>query len=359
MAQDRQPDVFRRGNRTARGIDTDDQSFQIIVERFVEEFGNAFAACRARSCVTIDDFAGNGHDTDGVPVFAEGLVGKPWFQLGMGVGARAGVPVVFTDDFRHPFAKLNPVAQLVDEASLKRGLRQIALVILHPLCGCLCNQVEVDLRAGLFHIGLPFFPQRSVKGGIVLACFGRHAVARKRFDCRFIGADLVDACVDFQFFQQIAVIQARSARSGDDRTAQRVDPDFAGMGGKHDCIVAIRQGIGQHGFLCRADAVESRANRLHVNLSAAAKFAQIEHDRLDPFVGRGLFQRVNQIAGLIFADRFLPRKEQLQRVDFGLFFNHISVEIEQKRTVPDLCRAGPRGQDSVKKREEQQQKDQA
>ena len=36
------------------------------------------------------------------------------------------------------------------------------------------GQININRRPGLFHIGLPFFPKRSVKLGIILTRFLRH-----------------------------------------------------------------------------------------------------------------------------------------------------------------------------------------
>src|SRR3546814_5210830 len=81
---------------------------------------------------------------------------------------------------RVPYTALCRSSHPVDQARLARCLREFTLARCDPTCRIAGNQRDIGLRAGLLHIGLPFFPQRAIYRCVVFARFIRHGVARVR-----------------------------------------------------------------------------------------------------------------------------------------------------------------------------------
>ena len=145
------------------------------------------------------------------------------------------------------------------------------------------------------------------------------------------------------------------ARPGDRHRAQRVQPDFGGVGGELVTVVAIAGGIGQHRLARLAHPVERRAQIAERGLAAAEEAVEVESHRLDPVVVLGRVERRHQVAQAILLQA-VAAGEQFGGVGGRRLLGDDSVQIEHQHAVAD--RIGPRLQPDIEQAEEHQHEDQ-
>ncbi len=110
---------------------------------------------------------------------------------------------------------------------------------------------------------------------------------------------------DLELLEQLCVVKVLAARPDNQRAAQRIQPDLAGMGGEQQRIVMIERGMGQHRLLRRAHRIKRFADLLQIDHAAAGELAEIEHHGLDPVIARPGPKRADDVARAIFAGRGL------------------------------------------------------
>ena len=134
---------------------------------------------------------------------------------------------------------------------------------------------------------------------------------------------------DLEAFQQLAIIQALTARPHDEGTAQRINPDLAGMGSQQHAIIGIAKAIGQNWLFGRLDPVQRRANRFHMHKPAAGEAREIKHHSLYLIILHCGIQGPHQIPRAVLVGRHAAAEQCSEPARLFRLFNHRAIKFEQ------------------------------
>ena len=240
--------------------------------------GDPVAAGVAGAALAVDDLAGDGQHADLAAVVARPVLVGPGLVMDGAVAARHAL-VARAGELGHAPAEGGAVADPVDQAGVQRGPRHVAVRRLDEARRI--GDIGGDLRArpGAADVVLPGLPERVGERLRRRARLGRHVAARIGLDRRLVGADAVDVGGDPEPLEQPGIIEVGAARPGDQHRAQRIEPDFVGMGGELIAVVAIAGRIGDDALARAPHPVERLADIGDRALPAAG---EADRDRAPP-----------------------------------------------------------------------------
>ena len=355
---ERQTNLFRGIDRATRRIDAQHQCLGIAGGRLIDQAGDSLSSGSARTVLAIDDVARHGDDRHGIAALLLRMGGQQGLVMIARKGAGRVVQLVLARNRLDPLAEGHLVAQLVHQTSGQRSLCRIALGRSQPAHRIACDQLKIGLGPGLGEIFLPVFKHGPQQGAPRLARGFRSLIVEVRLNKVLVGPDPVHVDVHLEALEQVAEIQAVAARPHDERTAQRVQPNLAGMGGQQHPVIGVGHRIGQHRLLRGADLIHRRADFLQVDEAAAAELRQVHNHGLDSWISCRQFDRADDIARLVFVRLIANREQVLQRIARRRLFDHGSIDAQHQGAIHQRSRTGPGSQHGVKPDEEQQHEQQ-
>ena len=310
----------------------------------------------AGAALAVDDLARDRDYADGVAAGGHGVRIDPVIIVDRGEVTHrlAGVAACDRGDAA---AEGGAVAKFVDQARGEVGLCDVAIRCEDRSVGRCQELRDLRLRPRLPDRFAPLTEQRAVQrlaGGARLRALIGAGIG---FDERLELADAIDVVIDAQLVDQALVVELVPAGPGEQRSAQRVDPDLAGVGSQAVARVGIAGGIGQDRLLGIAEAADRVGDLVQRRRIAAAEPVKVEHQRLDARVGLRSVDRADDVARAELARRAAARQRGEGGRLFGLFDDR-AVEIEDERAVLDRLHPGARVQRSEQQAEEQQHRDQ-
>jgi hypothetical protein len=213
-----------------------------------------------------------------------------------------------------------------------------------------------DARLGprLLDALAPLIEQAAIERGVRLARLGRHVGADIGLHRRLELAHLVDMDVDAELLGQALVIELAAARSHEDRSAHRVDPDLAGIGCDQVTAVDIARGIGKHRLARGADPADGGGDFAHRGGIAAEEAVEVQHDCLHARIGFRGVERADHVAGAHLAGA-AGAAHAGEGIGLARLLDQRAVERHHQRAVANRRRSRPVGERGEQRGEEQEE----
>ena len=175
----------------------------------------------------------------------------------------------------------------------------------------------------------------SVRGlGLV-----RHVVAQEGLHRRLVFADAEHVDLDAELVQRLLEIELPARQAFDRHQAKRIDADVARLRGDQVVALLVVGSVGVDRLARCLEAGDGGAELLQLGQAGTGKAVLADHREADAVVGRGAFQRLDEIAqqrlrGLL-AGEFLG--EALGGVEVDLLDQRAAGGDDQGEVVLDQC----------------------